>query len=511
MTKRGIAAIALVAGLTLPLAGFLSPAPVAPAWQYPDPSAPALGPARPPGDAIASGPDGQTPSAAAVAADPAADEADGDEGMDPSTVYLQPNDGRIQVYPDRPSVLPGQALRLHTSTTSSSYSIRVYREGTSAVQVFSHSGYRGRDYRAARTVDTVMHTVRANWPVSVSIPTRGWRPGVYTVYARDSSGRSSGTVFAVRSPSINPAGALFVLPVMDYQAYNGWGVGNFYSTKIRSYAVSFDRPYNSNGGLSLYPNYDRYTLRWLLRHGYPLAFTTDYDLAMHPPATAPRVLVIPQHTEYVTKSLFDWVDAHVNGAGDMNVAYFGANSFYWQVRLVPGPAGSARPYDIVCYKSTRDPIGAVDPSLMTVRWASPPVNRPEAALFGGEYSGVVDGGHIRHNEVVTAAMPAWARAGTGWRTGTQLTGLLLGEADRAQPESGGVAISRGTAPYRVNGTTLTGTMTIRVSAAGGRVFDAGTFIFGGVLGNRYAVGVSYASFDRFARNVMGWLGLAAAR
>ena len=130
MTKRGIAAIALVAGLTLPLAGFLSPAPVAPAWQYPDPSAPALGPARPPGDAIASGPDGQTPSAAAVAADPAADEADGDEGMDPSTVYLQPNDGRIQVYPDRPSVLPGQALRLHTSTTSSSYSITVFDAGT---------------------------------------------------------------------------------------------------------------------------------------------------------------------------------------------------------------------------------------------------------------------------------------------------------------------------------------------------------------------------------------------
>ncbi len=73
-----------------------------------------------------------------------------------------------------------------------------------------------------------------------------------------------------------------------------------------------------------------------------------------------------------------------------------------------------------------------------------------------------------------------------------------------------MTIATGTAPYRDHGLLNAG-MTVRISPAGGRVFDAGTFLFGAALGGKIDLGVSAASFDRFARNVMEWLGVAAPR
>ncbi len=502
------AALAIVVALSSPGGA------QAPSWQFPAPEASAASEAP---TATLDAPSSQlpvVPQPSGLASQPPVEGDigdDGDEGLDPSFTYLSPDDGRIQVYPDQPSVLPGQKLVLHTSTNARSYAISVTREGASPAIVYRRSGIAGHDYRARRTIDAVMHTVRANWPATISIPTTGWRPGVYTVDAVDSIGRSSGTVFVVRTPVASRSAALFVLPVMDYEAYNDWGGASFY-TKLRAYQVSFDRPYRQDGGFGMFPAYDRRILVWLQSHGYPLAYTTDYDLSMRPPAAAPRVLVLPQHTEYVPASLFNWVDQHVNAVGDMNVAVLGANSFYWQTRLVAGPHGNARPWDVLSYKNcAADPLAAATPALATCLWRSSVVDRPETSLFGSMYSGIVDGGHTRHDAVITAAAPTWALYGTGWRRGTRLSGLLLGEADNASTAAGGVAISTGTAPYLTTGTTLTGTMTVRTSPAGGRVFDAGTFIFGAVLDGHYSVGVTHASFDRFTRNVMAWLGVKATR
>ena len=52
-------------------------------------------------------------------------------------------------------------------------------------------------------------------------------------------------------------------------------------------------------------------------------------------------------------------------------------------------------------------------------------------------------------------------------------------------------------------------VTIRVSAAGARVFDAGTFAWGDGFGpSPIDMGVPASSFDLFNRNLLAWLGVS---
>ncbi len=139
-------------------------------------------------------------------------------------------------------------------------------------------------------------------------------------------------------------------------------------------------------------------------------------------------------------------------------------------------------------------------------WRAAPVNRPEGRILGAQYVGVLGSGFTRYDLTVTSGMPKELLAGTGWRTGTVIHGLLLGEGDAAYAGSGGIAIMRGDA-VDTKGAPLPTTVTIRTSPAGARVFDAGTFAWAdGFAPPAIALGVSAASFDRFNRNLLTWLG-----
>jgi hypothetical protein len=87
-----------------------------------------------------------------------------------------------------------------------------------------------------------------------------------------------------------------------------------------------------------------------------------------------------------------------------------------------------------------------------------------------------------------------------------ILGLLKGEGDLVYPGSGGIAIMDGRAATP-KGAPLTTSVTIRTSSAGARVFDAGTFAWAdGLEPARINLGVTAASFDRFNRNLLAWLG-----
>jgi hypothetical protein len=87
-----------------------------------------------------------------------------------------------------------------------------------------------------------------------------------------------------------------------------------------------------------------------------------------------------------------------------------------------------------------------------------------------------------------------------------IKGLLLGEGDSADPQGGGIAIMEGQAPDR-QGNPVTPTVTIRPSPTRGRIFMAGTFAWvDGLPPTTRNLGVPAASFERFNRNVLGWLG-----
>jgi hypothetical protein len=342
--------------------------------------------------------------------------------------------------------------------------------------------------------------------VSLTVPTDTFTPGVYTAVVNDTSGRAS-TIFLVRSRHL--AGTVtFVLPLLDYQAYNLWGGHNVYDyAGTRATRVSFDRPYLQIGGAGQWPLHDWQIVTWLERTGYEVTYTTDYDLSTSPPADAPDVLVLGQHSEYIGAPMRDWLDLHVDQLGDMSIALFGANSLYRQCRIAPGPAGVSAPPDLICYKTERaDPVATVAPALTTIQWRDSPINRPEGTLLGSQYVGLLQDAHsARYPYTVTESMPADLLCGTGWRAGTVIRGLLLGEADALFEGSNGISVMAGAAVDK-HGDPLRTDVVIRTSPTGGRVFSAGTFGWADGLLGKVPLGVSTTSFDRFNRNVLAWLG-----
>lgn len=468
--------------------------------------------ARPPAPSPSPGATTASPGAspsASPSASPNEDELDTIAGIDGRVPVALPS--RIELYAGAVSVTPGQPLTLHVSTTARQYAYTIERlDATrpSGRQVVVRSGAReGHDYRSLGTFDTLERTARANWPVTDTLDTTGWTPGVYIVTATDADGTTGRAIVVVRTPVLVPGRPAFVFTALTYQAYNLWGGANLYSYAApRAVQVSFERPYALGDGLGFWTRDDDRILRWLQLRGLDLQYTTDYDLAVNPPAVAPRLLIWPRHAEYVTASLRDWVERHVDVTGDMNVLNFGANGFYWQVRLTD-PETPGAPEDIVCYKSaTADPYATVDPALATTRWRQPPLNRPEGAVLGAQYVDVVGNGFTRYDYTVGAAMPSELRAGTGWQPGTVIRGLLLGEGDLAYPGSGGLAIMAGRA-VTPKGAPLATSVTIRTSPAGARIFDAGTFAWAdGFEPATTDLGVTAASFEQFNRNLLAWLG-----
>jgi hypothetical protein len=413
--------------------------------------------------------------------------------------------GSIEVYTGVASVTPGQPLPVRVSTTAHAYSLSIaHVEATGLRTVFRSAGLPGHDYRSRITYDPSMHMARAHWPISYAVATGAFAPGVYIVSASTAAGAVGRTIVVIRTPVMSHSAPAFVFPTLTYAAYNTWGGGSLYSWP-RGYAVSLDRPYDRSG-LSMWWFGDNRLLPWLIATERGLQFTTDYDLSTSPPAIAPSFVIFGRHTEYVALPMRDWLDRHVLEVGDMGIVSLGANALYWQVRITTTRDGAQT---IVCYKLRRlDPMLALNPRLVSVRWRESPVRRPEGALMGSQFVGVVGDGHRTTAPfVVTHAMPAELLAGTGWHPGTGLPGLVQGEADGAYPGLAGVRTIMSGRAATPSGVRIRPAMTIWTTPLGTRIFDAGTFNLGRAIGGSLA-GVSQASIRRFVTNAIEWVAAA---
>jgi hypothetical protein len=390
--------------------------------------------------------------------------------------------------------------------------------GASHTVVYRHSAITGADERKFVTFDKTTRTVRPFWPVQLRISTVGWKPGVYDIASSSKSGTGH-SLLVVRSPVVTSSQATFIVPVLTYEAYNTWGGSDFYSSPFpsgRAFAVTIRRPYGKNSGLGGFPGRDETLLAFAERTlGSRITYTTDYDLSIAPPTVAPRLAIIAQHMEYIPVAFRDWLDQHVLGTGDMNIVSWGANAAYWQVRLVRAPGVLSGPLtEIVCPKIlSYDPVALTSPTLAGVRWRDQPVNRPEGALLGSMYAGIIaDGSRIRFDaRVSTAGVPGALFVGTGWKDGTLIKGLLVGEGDALFPmapdDNPAVALISGTVTTHYVGTpTMQVGASVRTTTSGAKIFAAGTFGWADAFGR--ADGVSAASWLRFNRNVLAWAMLA---
>lgn len=329
----------------------------------------------------------------------------------------------IQGYPAKPSVSPGEPLRLHVATDARRFRVCVYRWGDGFLPMGASAWWPGAS-APAKGADEDW-----GWPdYTLPIP-RDWPSGVYIAQFEEQGQGPRAPSFAGRAALFVVRGRaharlLYKVPLATYHAYNCTGGGCFYVNPPRSHRppgskVSLRRPGGGIGGETwgaldhydpasprqTFAHWDAPFIRWLSHNGYAADFCTDLDL--HADAGVPeayRLLLNVGHDEYWTESLRDAVETYIQGGG--NAAFFGANLCWWRIHVVDGGAG------IVCHQG--GPRGALD------HWWSPTgANRPENALTGVSYrhgGGWWDG--PRQSAGYFVQRPNhWVFAGTGLRAG----------------------------------------------------------------------------------------------
>ncbi len=400
--------------------------------------------------------------------------------------------GAIDGYASRISVLPGDELDLHVSTTPTArYRVEVYRigwyAGSGARRVACLPTCTTDETGTAQPVppfDPSTGYLNAGWPVTDRLTVGpSWTSGYYlaelVLTDGPDSGHGSWVPFIVREPAGQASDLLVQAPVNTWEAYNDWGGRSLYFNfnGVGDNHVSFDRPFDEktmktadgpatdNANL---PQVSEFPLvRFLERDGYDVSYTTDVDTDATPAGLlGHRLVIVAGHDEYWTKGIRDALERARNLG--TNLAFLGANTGFWQMRYEDGRR------TIVEYRNP-GPDPNPDPALKTVLFRELVPPRPECQLLGVE--GIVEPGNQSIGIKDLAANPAalgdrWF-ARTGFTASIVLPELVGYEWDLITP---GCATPPLTDLFHVSGApSYDG---VRYTApSGARVFSGGTLRF----------------------------------
>jgi len=392
----------------------------------------------------------------------------------------RPAGGRIAAYPTTTSAPAGTRVGLKVSTRArgyrvSAYRIGSYRGGTGAL--VWRSRFLVGERQAAAILDPVeTRTVVAPWHRSLTLDTGGWEPGFYVLKLVTGSGWETAVPYVVSSPSARGTVAL-VAPVTTWQAYNQWGGYSLYAGPVgdrRSWAVSYDRPFNLATGANDYRTAAIPVIVRAERLGIPLSYFTNIDLDQDPGVLAgARGYVSMGHDEYWTPAMRDAVEqARDRGT---NLAFLGANTMYWRIRLEDRATGPARLQ--VGYRSDAvlDPLRDERPAEATSRFRDDPAAESEQSLLGMQYEC-----YPVEADYVVESPTWWGFGGTGVRAGDRF-GLLVGpEADRvylnARTPRPMEVLSH--TSYSCRGVATSAQSVYYTTPSGAGVFTAGTLRWG---------------------------------
>jgi hypothetical protein len=386
----------------------------------------------------------------------------------------------IEGFADRTSAQRGEEVGLHVSTTASTFRVEAYRmgfyQGLGARLVWSSEPVPGTDQPAPGR-DAKTNTVEARWPESLRFPIdTTWLPGVYLLKLISDTGAQQYIPLTVRDDA-SRAALVVQHAVTTWQAYNDWGGYSLYEGKYgrsRDYAhrarvVSFDRPYARGDGAADFLGLELPLVAMVESLGLDVTYWTDIDLHARPELLLQhRALLSLGHDEYWSLAMRD--GAEVARDAGVNLAFFGANAVFRQIRLEPSPLGPYRRE--VGYKSAgADPERRRNPHTVTVDWRAAPVSRPESSLIGQQYEC-----NPVHADMVIAEGAAWVFAGTGLTTGSRLFGTIGEEYDRHNPNDPGPDNVQLLAhsPVRCGGRRSYSDMTWYSAPSGAGVFATGT-------------------------------------
>ena len=222
-----------------------------------------------------------------------------------------------------------------------------------------------------------------------------------------------------------------VVPVTTWQAYNLWGGYSLYdgpSGDRRSWAVSFDRPYHGVGGMndfhiSVVPIVVRAEMT-----GEPLSYFANVDLHDdHDLLAGALGYVSTGHDEYWTPSMRTTVET-ARDAGT-NLAFLGANTAYWRVRLDDRPTGPRRLMTGYRHDAAVDPLRDQTPTEATSRFRDAPGAEPENEADRDALRVLPGGRRLRRGLAEVVGLRGDRRT-----TGTAIPGLVGGESDRVYPD-----------------------------------------------------------------------------
>jgi len=463
-------------------------------------SAPAASPATPAASTSTSVPTTASTSATPTSATPTPGFDVAAENAKPGSPAWQmraqaPKGHVLEGYADRTSVLPGEPFGVYVSATAASVSI-------TAVRIGWYGGAQGRivwrskqfptRVQSAPVADPVTRAYSARWPRSTSVNTTGWPEGDYLLRLAGSDTALSYVPITIRSASV--VGRVVLMNEdLTWQAYNTWGGRSLYQGDgggfgSRSYAVSFDRPYQA-GGRGLFTSFEYPVVVAAEKLGIRLAYETDIDVATRPGLLAGAIgLISPGHDEYWTVAERLAVE-HARDAGT-NLAFLGANISYWRVRLAVSRLGANRTE--VGYKgSSRDPITG---ATTTARFRDSPNPHPEQLMTGQRYECFP----VKAAFVVRDPK-FFLFAGSGAAKGQAFPGLIGVEIDRPYPIASTPRPLQVPAlsPVKCNGVSTYSGFTYYTARSGAGVIAVGTMNWVRALGGATTAYGMTSAVDRF--------------
>src|SRR5437870_5017904 len=424
--------------------------------------------------------------------------------------------GQIKGYASDLSVKQNESITLYvTVNPGQTYTIDIFRMGWYAGlggRLRFHAGPLNGFQQSACVPDPTTGLIACNWVpgYTLTIPS-DWTSGVYLALLTNAAGYQNYVMFVVRDGRRAPF--LYQQSVITDQAYNNYPddghagkslyTFNSYGANTvagdpRAVKVSFDRPYTAHGAGNL-PNWELELVWWLERTGYDVTYSTDIDTHANGGALLNRRgFISGGHDEYWSKQMFDAVEA-ARDAG-VNLAFFGADVATAQVRVEASAAGVANRV-IVGYKDAS--IDPVQGPTTTVQWRQPPVNRPEQTLRGIQANLTF----VRSNtDYVVTNSSHWVYAGTGFKDGDTVPGLVGYELDRFWPNFPPPnALSQtmlSQSPFTdVDGKPNHANSSIYQAPSGAWVFSSGTMSWSWGLINFFA-NVADARIQRTTANIL---------
>jgi hypothetical protein len=361
----------------------------------------------------------------------------------------------------QPSYAPGQVARIHIATDEPALDLRVFQSGPEKVVTYADNQFAG--------VEVGTKPIHIDWaeyqstPHSITFQIPNVPSGLYYLQFGGTDGRVGYAPFVVR-PAILGATSrvLVILPTNTWQAYNfqdvdGNGYGDTWYAGPPNGRVDLSRTYIARGAPPRFYRYDLPFLHWLYWSGKTAEFISDSDFDLIADgdqlAKAYDLVVFEGHEEYVTSHEYDVVQRFRDLGG--NLIFLSANNFFWKV----------------------DKVGQVLHKIGKWRDAG----RPEAALIGVQYRANDDGQHQGLFTVQGSASAPWFWAGTGLGDGSTFGQYVGGygiEIDATAPSSPPGTLVLAQIPD-LYGPGITAQMSYYETAAGAKVFAAGTLDFGG--------------------------------